>query len=205
MRYDGDLKQSAIIVADAGGGGERTLITRGDPTKLSTKRIAWSPDGRSIAYAAGAYGNERDHRVYEVSVADGAERLLSQQPWPVIQGVAWLGGRGALALLASDSGTRQCLIWRLALPGGERRALTTELYANTDLSVTADGKSIITIQFEDKQSLLFAAMVSQWALARLRRHARAIKQSLANAARRRAATAAGRLRPSMDYTLRVVA
>ncbi|MGH9853424.1 MAG: protein kinase domain-containing protein, partial [Blastocatellia bacterium] len=156
VRYDREFGQSEIVITNTDGGGERTLIARRDPVKLSTRRIAWSHDGRSIAYAAGTHSNERDHYVYEALVADGTERLLSPQPWRAIKGVAWLGGRGGLALLATDPVNDMFLIWGLSLPGGERRKLSTELGDPSDLSVTADGETIITAHAEEKQSVWVA-------------------------------------------------
>ncbi len=112
VRHDLDEKESHLIVANADGSGERKLVARKEPVKLSfgwqwpttswCGRVAWSPDGKAIAYAAGTSGTDNDHQIYEVPANGGPERLLSSHRWWRIYGIEWVGSGKELFVLAAN-------------------------------------------------------------------------------------------------------
>ncbi len=161
VRYNHDQKESSLVVARTGGGGERNLVTRREPELLafrptqraSAGRLAWSPDGGLIVYAVGSRGTNHDHQVWAVPVAGGAERLLLPQKWWDIDAVAWLGDGSGLLLLAEGEQFAPHQIWHLPLSGGEARRLTNDPDGYTSLSVTADARALVAVQLEEATSI----------------------------------------------------
>ncbi len=145
--------ESALIIANADGTGERNIATRkGGPNRFGNfffGGVVWSPDGKRIATvardtdAAGRY-----QTVVEVSVAGGEERILTSKRWYQIQRLAWLSdGSGLLmtaAEKASDARTRQ--IWYLSYPDGELRKITNDLNNYVGISLNADSRVLVTAQ-----------------------------------------------------------
>lgn len=122
-------EETEVVLANADGSGEQTLATRRAPARFESDvvtRIAWSPDGKTIACAArnsdveGSYFN-----VVGVSVADGSEKPLTYRRWRFVGQVAWLSDGGGLVMTAADETYRQ--LWHLSYPGGEARRITNDL------------------------------------------------------------------------------
>lgn len=123
IQFNRPQKESARLVTRLDGSHERRLITRQEPAKLFVGRPAWSPDGSSLAYAAGAARSANDYQLYEIPTAGGIERRLTADLWTFVFDVAWLKDRSGLILLADNP---QTFVWHLALPEGRKRRLTTE-------------------------------------------------------------------------------
>ncbi|MDQ3754584.1 MAG: protein kinase [Acidobacteriota bacterium] len=143
-------EESAVVLANADGSGERTLATRKAPyffwSDLAV-RPAWSPDGKIIACpgrnldADGEYYN-----VVGVSVEDRSEKPLTFQRWVGVQQVAWLSDGSGLALIARDEASVSTQLWHLAYPGGEARRITNDLNRYNDVSLTGDARTLVTVQ-----------------------------------------------------------
>jgi Tol biopolymer transport system component len=83
--------------------------------------------------------------VVAVNVRDGKEKSLSESP--EVQGtvgrVAWLAdGSGVLVLVFGEGGSQ---IWHLAYPSGQMRRITNDTNDYSGVSVTADGKALVTV------------------------------------------------------------
>jgi Tol biopolymer transport system component/DNA-binding winged helix-turn-helix (wHTH) protein len=152
VRVINEQRENSLIVANADGTAERVLATRKMPDLFLTEavvRIAWSPDGKSIACPAGnaelaSDGNSME--VVEVRLEDGAQRSITPRKWAEIRQVAWLGDGSGLVLAARDQAASPLQVWLLSHPGGEARRLTNDFSDYRDVSVTADSSAIVTLQ-----------------------------------------------------------
>jgi DNA-binding winged helix-turn-helix (wHTH) protein/Tol biopolymer transport system component len=149
VRNDPNAQTGSLLVANVDGTGERKLATRRAPDYFSIEGPSWSPDGRKIVCAVGR--NEFNHPlmgVLEVSLADGAERLLTPLRWDFIGQVAWLADGSGILLDAWDSAasllTRQ--IWQLSYTDGTARRITNDLVSYHGVSLTADNNALVSVR-----------------------------------------------------------
>ena len=143
-----DLKRgdSAIIVADADGAGERVLATREAPEFFHsfTPALSWSPDGKLIA-AAGGTTNVNYGKVIEVKVEDGSQKLLPAPDWDYVSQVEWAGGNG-LIVLAREQPAMPFQIWHLDYPSGGARRITRDFLDYLQVSLAADPRLMVAAQ-----------------------------------------------------------
>ncbi len=142
-------RETALIVANMDGTGERKLVTRRRPDHFSFEGPAWSPDGQVIACGAGTVAAADSYmNVVTVNVADGSERELSPQHWTWMGQLAWLGdGSGLLAIAWHlDASVFADQIWHLSYPKGEAHRVTNDLNGYRGLTVAADSKTLLTMQ-----------------------------------------------------------
>ncbi|MBV8857169.1 MAG: PD40 domain-containing protein [Acidobacteria bacterium] len=150
VRDDAKTKDSAVVVSESDGTGERALVVYKAPE--AARSPAWAPDGESVAYAL--YGEDRDGyytHVAEARVADGRESVISSARWRSILGLAWLPDRSALLLAGRDRASAPgtpAQIWQVAYPSGEPRQLTNDSNQFDSLSLTADGKTLAATRSE---------------------------------------------------------
>jgi Tol biopolymer transport system component len=150
VRDDAKTKDSAVVVSESDGTGERALVTHKPPE--AARSPAWSPDGQAVAYAL--YGEDRDGyytHVAEARVADGRESVISSARWRSVLGLSWLPDRSALLLAARDRASAPgtpAQIWQIAYPEGTARQLTNDSNQFDSLSLTADGKTLVATRSE---------------------------------------------------------
>lgn len=143
--------ETALIVANADGSGERTLTTRIAPEFFYPHQdgIAWSPDGQTIAcHAGGTDDAGYYHNIVAVRVEDGSEQAMTSRRWKWIGGLGWLSDGSGLLLSASDhpAGWDVKQIWQITYPQGDARRITNDLSGYLGLSLTADASTVLTVQ-----------------------------------------------------------
>ena len=141
-------EENALVVADAGGGGERTLATRKGPVVFGLP--AWSPDGKTIACVYGTTENLNSGTpalgVTSFSAADGSETKVTDARWVGVSQLAWLPDSKGLVVSASEQELSPSQIWQLSFPSGEARRVTNDLNTYLGVSLTADASALVTVQ-----------------------------------------------------------
>jgi len=139
--------ESSLMIANTDGSGERNLATRRSPEFFSTAGLSWSPDGSSIACPFGIQQKDRKMQVAIYDSETGREKLIFDKKWNGIDRVAWLSdGRGVVAP-AFETGSAKTQIWIMPYPSGEPFQVTNDLENYGDLSLTADSKTLVSVQF----------------------------------------------------------
>ena len=101
--------ETALVVANADGTGERQIAVRKSPNNFSRGGPSWSPDGKLIASGV-SNRDESTGRGYStviaVEVESGAERPINSQKWcgNCVGQVGWLADGSGLLLLVLDPG-----------------------------------------------------------------------------------------------------
>ena len=135
---------SELIVANKDGGGEK-LIARGSVGALINSP-AWSPDGKTIAFAKIDQGE--NHRLIEVPVKGGPERFLSNHRWAGINSLVWLSDGSGLIVAGADEVGEHLQIHYVSPVTGEVNRLTNDMDSYHGLSLTADSSLMAAVQLD---------------------------------------------------------
>jgi eukaryotic-like serine/threonine-protein kinase len=151
--------ESALIIANIDGSGERKLAVHKSPLFYSVDGPAWSPDGKTIAAALCNAGGDFHYRIMLTPVTGGAEQPLGEQRWGWAMRVSWLADGSGLMMLARNKGeSRNNQLWQLSYPEGKARRVINDLNDYRNLSLTADSKKLVTIQSEVRSDIWVAPL-----------------------------------------------
>lgn len=143
-------KETALMIANADGGGEQKLVTHRAPEVCGWP--SWSPDGKTIAYTVGNF-DSNDMTVFFVRVSDGGFKPLTSKRWFRAGRMVWLADGSGLLILATAGNGNFHQIWHLSYPAGEARLLTDNLNNYVDLSLTADSGTLAAVQFGEQGNI----------------------------------------------------
>jgi serine/threonine protein kinase len=146
-------REDVLFVAEANGAEERRLATHKFPDSFSFSGPAWSPDGKTIAIPAGQIDGSKRLSVLAINVEDGSEKAVSGQQWSSIDGLIWLGDSSGLLVSAAEQNADSFQIWQLSYPSGEVQRITNDLNDYHSLSLTADSRTLVTVQFDHLSSI----------------------------------------------------
>lgn len=148
--YDKERKQD-LIVANIESREEKPIKSSGWEGGIYA--FAWSPDGQSLAIIS----NTRDESgegvnlLTEISVVDQSEKSIWQVPSKVRNlnsGLTWKPDKSGILITIAESEDLYSQIWEISYPSGEARQLTKDFNSYGRLSVTADGKNLVSVQQE---------------------------------------------------------
>ncbi len=138
--------ESALVIANRDGSGERNVTVQKFPARLSPIFFtgpSWSPDGKIIAATVQTVGGSS--RVVGFSVDDGSEKDLSSEKWQFSARVQWLPDMSGLLLVAGE-GPGSAQLWFVSYPSGKTRRVTNDLGGYRAIGLTTDGKKFSTVQ-----------------------------------------------------------
>lgn len=145
LRYSDDDKECALMTANADGSNERELATHAQPDRFNTP--AWSPDGQTIAVAAGpSDSGKQEVRIIELSLVDRAEKEVSVEKWFHISRLIWLPDKRGLITVGEKEPGGVKAIWSVSYPSGEARRHTDGPSDYVDVSLTADASKGVATQ-----------------------------------------------------------
>lgn len=148
--------QTFLIISNVGGSGERVVAQRSRENPGWFSSPMWSPDGSSIAYAAGGVGEQGQSfmQVAEVPSKGGRERFISGLKFMSIGGLVWLGDGKNLIITASEQPQTPNQLWRVNESTGDAKRISNDVTGYNGISITSDGKSLVAAQ-GDIQSNIF--------------------------------------------------
>jgi serine/threonine protein kinase len=146
-----------LMTAAVDGSKLRSIATLTPPEKFQSERPAWSPDGKTIL--ASAFGAKRFSTVMAVDVATGKAQAVGGE-WGFLRDVQWMPDGRSFLIDAIDLGSTgpTTQIWRVSYPSGERSRVTNDLNSYSGVSLSADGKSLVTVQTETTAGISVAAI-----------------------------------------------
>lgn len=157
--------ESAVLIANSDGTGVHTLKSVHAPDLFAPIFFAgpsWSPDGTMIATSVISIDKEAHPstpptaRIVTIDVATGSAKTIVDHGFAVVAQVAWMPdqkGMVAIALASSSSG-RHAQVWYVPYPTGEPQLITRDLLDYRIVSLTADGKSLLTVASQVTADLL---------------------------------------------------
>ena len=153
-RYEMTSGRSALLIRNLESGSEHEIVSRTGQQYINGPSVAWSPDGKVIAFAEADDTVSHNYTFFAVDVASGKETGFGKKIFAVISSASWKKDGAGLIFVASDKGRnvpRQ--IWEIAYPTGEAREVTHDLMGYTQISMTADGKTILTVQRDSTSNI----------------------------------------------------
>jgi serine/threonine protein kinase/Tol biopolymer transport system component len=139
-----------LMIANSDGTAVRTLATAmagkayGFPT--------WSPDGQIIVCVLYSSA-DNSRRLVEIKVKEGSEKTIASPGWLSLVGITWVPDGTGLLLAARALDTKLLQIWLLSYPGGRLRRITNDLSNYIGVSLTADGKTLASVQAEQLSNI----------------------------------------------------
>jgi serine/threonine protein kinase/Tol biopolymer transport system component len=153
--------ESSLMVANVDGSGERAIATRQLPSYFSfVGGPAWSPDGKTIVCGAGSLSGNLSATLVSVPANGGAETPVTSHNWVSVSRVLWLGdGSGLIVAAVPELISAGTQIWYVSYPGGEVRRVTNDLnaYGTSSLGLTADSRTLVTVQADRSAQLWLLA------------------------------------------------
>jgi TolB protein len=121
--------------------------------------VAWSPEGKTIAFTTSEATKNLRSSLWAISVADGSIREIYSTPDPIGR-PRWLpDGSGLLAPIGSAGQSFRGQLWFISYPRGEARRLTNDLmnYQLCCLDLTPDGKALVDTELSTVSDLWLAS------------------------------------------------
>lgn len=154
IRFDFKANESSVFIADADGRNERKLAARSGK-QFFDGAAAWSPDGRLLAVQLGDDSLPRleSTAVGFVSVEDGSVSELPGDPFNAIEDIVWHPSGDSLIVAAVEGSMGQPQLWECTYASGAKRRLTNNLNGHDSVSITSDGKSIVTGEIYSRSAI----------------------------------------------------
>lgn len=154
LRYDFVNTKYSISVANADGSGERQIASRSGKQYFRPEH-SWSPDGRFIAAFAGDDSLVPDPTVSVVlvPVEGGSREETLGGRWSEVDDIVWHPSGDVVYVVATDQSVPVLQIWEISYPSGDARRLTNNLNGHYSVSITSDGKSIVTGEVYSRSAL----------------------------------------------------
>jgi Tol biopolymer transport system component/DNA-binding winged helix-turn-helix (wHTH) protein len=146
--------ESALLVANVDGSGERLIATRKMPDYYAVEGLSWSLDGKLLAVAAATTSPKFNFQIVAVQVKDGKEIPIGSQAWNWGAKVVWINAQ-RLAVIGRtlESKTNINQLWLVDYPSGQARKLLNDLNEYRGLSVRQDGQVMVTVRSEMRADL----------------------------------------------------
>jgi Tol biopolymer transport system component/DNA-binding winged helix-turn-helix (wHTH) protein len=147
IRNNPPQRDVSLIVAKLDGSEDRKLLTKKRPDSLALQGPSWSPDGRTIAVAAGSVTpGESIGQVLAVNIEDGSAQPIGDQTWSSIGQVAWLGDGSGVIFSAwrRTSAVYGDQLYLLTYPKGEVRRVTNDMTSYEGVGISADSNLLVS-------------------------------------------------------------
>jgi serine/threonine protein kinase len=143
VRYR-DPNITSVVIADLTDGNEEVLAELQGHEGF--RNPDWSPDGGKIVVSRFSFEPTYEMRLWEFNLDSKESQPLGREWWSV-EDVSWLPERNGLVFVGGrDPMSSQ--LWHIAYPGGEARRITNDLNIYLDLTMTRDGRALVTSQAE---------------------------------------------------------
>ncbi len=142
IRRDGARGAHSLILSNIDGGAERELSVRRSPQEYGDGAPAWTPDGSKLVVTAGL---ERQS-LLTVDSSTGEEKELGIARWRTVTKALWTPDGKRLIFTARATDEPYSQLWMFTYPDGPLRRLTNDLEGYFWISLSADGRKLVTRQ-----------------------------------------------------------
>lgn len=138
----------SLYVADIDGSNERRLVTRAKPIRIADNEF--SPDGRSIAFAAGqSRTGSDDFQLFQVDVVTGMESAMTSQRFFNIKSLEWLPSGEELLFTGRSYAQQKFSIWKISASTGSVAQLTRDDGNFSELSLDDEARTLVVTKVDN--------------------------------------------------------
>jgi Tol biopolymer transport system component len=150
VRWDPIAKNSAVMLADARGGNERSVAILEGDSRFEGHGVSWSADGTLLAATQASVSSGYSTRPVVVHVDTGRIEAPGTRGWPDSGRTVWLPGNSGILFTAREHVSAPLQFWIMRYPDGHTRRITSDGrgFGNMSVSVTADGSTAVTVPWE---------------------------------------------------------
>ncbi|MCU1246893.1 MAG: hypothetical protein JWN02_2803 [Acidobacteria bacterium] len=159
-RFNALQRDYVLVMVSVGSRVERELLRKHHPEGIVAE--AWLPGGRELGFAFVSMAPHAEMRFIALNVTSGEQRHLPMSQWRRItdwRGIGaylWLpDGSGVVATIAAQRQPPQ--VWWAPNEGAPRK-ITSDLSVYSNLSVTADGSTILAARQEESTNIWLATV-----------------------------------------------
>ncbi len=148
VRWFPNDHSSGLWTANIDGTSARRLAIRRDPEQFIGSP-AWSPDGRTIACPMlGSDAGVSFNSIIAVRVSDGEQKELSSRHWATVGRLTWFDDDGVILNAGEQNAAGTMQLWDVSFPDGLAKPITHDLNSYSDVSLTSDSSTLVTVQSE---------------------------------------------------------
>lgn len=143
VRQNPDVDEQSLLTASLDGSGEQVLASYKAPERFDPFRVAWSPDGRTLAFVL----HTQQTVLTTMAVEGGMAQQMKGAHWTTVFDLTWLPGSRDLLVAGSErdvSGPSQ--VYEVQLDSGQARQITHDLSRYTGVRASADGNTLLALQ-----------------------------------------------------------
>lgn len=145
FRRSPDALTHQLILSNLDGSGERQLSARTLPSTYRGGAPAWSPDGKNLIVSGGS-SKEARPLLLKIDLETGQETELSHSRWRDITRFLWMPDGKNIVVTARAADEPVSQIWLLDAASAAVSRLTNDLENYLWLSLSADGRKLVTRQ-----------------------------------------------------------
>ncbi|MGQ0542858.1 MAG: protein kinase domain-containing protein [Blastocatellia bacterium] len=155
-RHRSDTNEDVIFIVNVETLAAEPLISnRETDYNFFANRLAWSPDGRTILTGAGKRqsGFVTNTDVAEILISEKKVRPLNRREFFFITNLVWFADGSGFLFSGRETQNSPNQIWRSSYPSSEIEQITNDFNDYLDVSVSSDGRNIITLKGDTVSSV----------------------------------------------------
>jgi len=167
VTFSPDGKKLAFIRHNPNAGGDMVFIADVDGTNLQpfveTKEVgfdqftnvSWSPDNQRLLLAVFKAENDQTQKIQiaTIELNDKTLKTLGERAWYGANSFEWLKDGSGVVFVGKASLSETMQIWHLSYPSGELRQISADTSDYANLSVSADGNTIVATKVDVNSSV----------------------------------------------------
>lgn len=149
IRRHRESKETALVLADIEGRGERSLVIRQPESGFTSSGVSWSPDGKSLsATVSRRENNQTSAQVVVVNAETGEQRIVSHENWILAGQTIWLKDGSGILVVAygAKSPSLNDELWVVSYPDGKARFVAGGINARYGISLNAESSSLVAVK-----------------------------------------------------------
>ena len=149
-------QKTLLMIGHVDGTPERVLASLSTLDGFVNSGPSWSPDGRTIVAPGVSLSNGPQGVIHVVDAGTGSLRRLGSAKWANVNDLHFVADGRSFIAVATEYGPGASQLWQIDLSSGTPRRLTNDLNNYTSVSLSADARTIVTVQSETVSNLWVA-------------------------------------------------